>query len=139
MRQNAVCLLMIFRARADHKGAVDLLRQNDAHELMRKGHLRKGEQLVRARLHALIQPAGGADDEGDLPPRVRERAEHTIAEIADIVRFTEIPTDLGEYGVKASDMDFLVEAAYGVRRLLDNNMKDMTREDIRGVYQKVMA
>ena len=70
---------------------------------------------------------------------VRERAEHTIAEIADIVRFTEIPTDLGEYGVKASDMDFLVEAAYGVRRLLDNNMKDMTREDIRGVYQKVMA
>lgn len=70
---------------------------------------------------------------------VRERAEHTIAEIADIVRFTEIPTDLGEYGVKPSDMDFLVEAAYGVRRLLDNNMKDMTREDIRGVYQKVMA
>ena len=64
---------------------------------------------------------------------------HKIAEIADIVRFTEIPTDLGEYGVKPSDMDFLVEAAYGVRRLLDNNMKDMTREDIRGVYQKVMA
>ena len=29
---------------------------------------------------------------------------------------------------EASDMDFLVEASYGVRRLLDNNMKDMTRE-----------
>lgn len=69
----------------------------------------------------------------------RERAEQTIAEIADIVRFTEIPTGLGEYGVKPSDMDFLVEAAYGVRRLLDNNMKDLTRDDIREIYKKVMA
>ena len=55
---------MILRPRVDHIRAVDLFEQNNAHELVRKGHRRKGEQHVRALLYARVQPAGRADDKG---------------------------------------------------------------------------
>lgn len=69
---------------------------------------------------------------------VKEKAEYVIREIADIVRYTEIPTDLSEFGVSAEDLDFLTEAAERQQRLLKNNRKEMTPEDIRRIYQKVL-
>ena len=41
-----------------------------------------------------------------------------IDQIADIVKVTNIPTDLKEFGVKPEDLDFLVDAGSKQQRLL---------------------
>ena len=50
-----------------------------------------------------------------------EKADRIIAEIAAIVRDTEIPTSLEEFGVRSEDIDFLVTAGSQQTRLLVNN------------------
>lgn len=69
---------------------------------------------------------------------ISEKAQYIINEIADIVKFTNIPTNLAEFGVKPEDMDFLVDAASKVTRLLSNNRKELSLEDIRNIYKKVL-
>ena len=61
-----------------------------------------------------------------------------IAAIEDIIRRTDIPTDLKPYGVQPSDIDFLVTSGSQQRRLLDNNRKELTLEEIRAIYQSVL-
>lgn len=67
-----------------------------------------------------------------------EKADYVIKEIEDIIRFTQIPTDLYSFGVKKEDLDFLVDAGSRQTRLLVNNRKELTLEDIRSIYQKVL-
>lgn len=67
-----------------------------------------------------------------------ERAQHVIDEIADIVRATDIPTDLSRYGVGLSDLEFLVDAGSRQTRLLVNNMRSLSLSDIRDIYLKVL-
>lgn len=50
----------------------------------------------------------------------------------------EIPQDLGEYGIGNSDVAALSTAAAKVTRLLVNNPKEMTEQDIAGVYRKLL-
>ena len=69
---------------------------------------------------------------------VEEKADHIIAEIAAIVRDTEIPTSLEEFGVQPEDIDFLVMAGSQQTRLLVNNCKELSLEDIRYIYKKVL-
>ena len=61
-----------------------------------------------------------------------------IDQIADIVKVTNIPTDLKEFGVKPEDLDFLVDAGSKQQRLLVNNMKELSLDDIRNIYLKVL-
>ena len=61
-----------------------------------------------------------------------------IDQIADIVKVTNIPTDLKEFGVKQEDLDFLVDAGSKQQRLLVNNMKELSLDDIRNIYLKVL-
>ena len=51
---------------------------------------------------------------------------------------TDIPTDLKPYGVQPSDLNFLVTSGSQQRRLLDNNRKELTLEEIRSIYQSVL-
>ena len=44
---------------------------------------------------------------------VEEKAQYIIDQIVDIVKVTNIPTDLTEFGVKKEDLDFLVDARNG--------------------------
>lgn len=67
-----------------------------------------------------------------------EKAQYVIDQIADIVKVTEIPTDLAGYGVTMEDLDFLVEAGSQQQRLLVNNCKELSLEDIRNLYLKVV-
>ena len=67
-----------------------------------------------------------------------KKAEFIIHEIAAIVHDTHIPTDLKQFGVKAEDLDFLVESGSQQKRLLNNNCKSLSLADIRGIYQKVL-
>lgn len=69
---------------------------------------------------------------------VGARADYVIREIADIVKFTEIPTDLYSFGVKKEDLDFLVDSGSKQTRLLVNNRKELTLDDIRAVYLQVL-
>ncbi len=66
------------------------------------------------------------------------RATHVINRIADIVKNTEIPTSLAKYGITDKDLDFLVEAGSQQQRLLVNNRKELSLDDIRGIYRKVI-
>lgn len=67
-----------------------------------------------------------------------KKADYVIDEIADIVKFTEIPTDLYGFGVKKEDLDFLVDAGSKQTRLLTNNRKPLSLDDIREIYLKVL-
>lgn len=67
-----------------------------------------------------------------------EKAQYMIDQIADIVKATEIPTDLSTFGVKMEDLDFLVDAGSRQQRLLVNNMKELGLDDIRNIYLKVL-
>lgn len=69
---------------------------------------------------------------------VEEKADYIIEEIAGIVKDTNIPTSLEEFGVKPEDIDFLVEAGSQQTRLLVNNCKELSLDDIRYIYKKVM-
>lgn len=69
---------------------------------------------------------------------VDEKAQYMIDEIADIVKNTEIPTNLNEFGVKLEDLDFLADAGSKQQRLLVNNRKELSLEDIRNIYLKVL-
>ena len=70
--------------------------------------------------------------------RTEEKAAHIIEEIAAIVCDTQIPTSLEEFGVQPEDIDFLVTAGSQQTRLLVNNCKELSLEDIRYIYKKVL-
>jgi len=67
-----------------------------------------------------------------------EKADYIIQRIAEIVKNTDIPTDLSTFGVKIDDLDFLVDAGSKQQRLLVNNRKELSLEDIRSIYLKVL-
>lgn len=69
---------------------------------------------------------------------VDEKADYMIGQIADIVKVTDIPTDLNQFGVKMEDLDFLVDAGSKQTRLLVNNMRELSLEDIRTIYKRVL-
>lgn len=69
---------------------------------------------------------------------VDEKADYIIGQIADIVKLTDIPTDLNQFGVKMEDLDFLVDAGSKQTRLLVNNMRELSLEDIRTIYKRVL-
>lgn len=61
-----------------------------------------------------------------------------VEEIFNLTKDLNIPNNLKDYGITLEDLDGLVEAAAGVTRLLDNNPKEMNKEDIRNIYLKLM-
>lgn len=69
---------------------------------------------------------------------VTEKADYVIEQIADIVKVTNIPTDLTQYCVTMDDLEFLVTAGSQQQRLLVNNMKELSLDDIRNIYLKVV-
>lgn len=84
-----------------------------------------------ADIYDVIKKDGNLEEEA-------EKAQYVIDEISDIVKFTNIPTSLEEFGVKPEDIDFLVNAAAKVTRLLSNNRRELSLEDIRSIYKKVL-
>ena len=58
------------------------------------------------------------------------KARYVIDQIADIVKVTEIPTDLAAFGVKKEDLDFLVDAGSKQTRLLVNNRRELSLDEM---------
>ena len=69
---------------------------------------------------------------------LEEKSIYVINEIASIVKDLNIPTDLSAYGVTMDDLEFLVYSGSQQTRLLQNNCKQLSLEDIRGLYLRVL-
>ncbi|MFA6506993.1 MAG: iron-containing alcohol dehydrogenase [Treponemataceae bacterium] len=60
-----------------------------------------------------------------------------VDKLRALVTELQIPTSLSALNVPTTALGDLTEAAYGVRRLLDNNPIDLSKEDIRAIYESV--
>lgn len=69
---------------------------------------------------------------------VEEKNAYMIAWMEEIVKHLEIPTSLKEFGVPAEDLEGLVKAGMEVTRLLVNNMREVTPDDAREIYQQIL-
>ena len=69
---------------------------------------------------------------------VEEKTAWMIARLEHIVKHLDIPTSLKEFGVPAEDLEGLVESGMQVQRLLVNNMRPVTADDARKLYQEIM-
>lgn len=68
----------------------------------------------------------------------RAKAEKCVEELRNLVSELAIPKSLREFGVKDEDLDALAASAADVTRLLSNNPREMTLEDIRAIYASLM-
>ena len=56
---------------------------------------------------------------------------------ADVIRWCEelgIDMRLSAHGVPADDLGAMADEAHAIRRLLDNNPRDLTRDEILALY-----
>lgn len=67
-----------------------------------------------------------------------EKSRYLLAWLETIVKELDIPSHLKEFEVPAEDLESLVEAGMQVQRLLLNNMREVTPEDARGIYQEIL-
>lgn len=67
-----------------------------------------------------------------------DKADFIIAKIAEVVEKVNIPTDLKQFGVKDTDLDFLVTSALEQTRLLDHNKKILTKTDVEKIYSELL-
>ena len=95
--------------------------------------MRFNEPACRGRLAAAYDRCicGGAET-------TEEKSAAVIARLEDIVKHLNIPTSLSEFGVPKEDLDALVASGMEVTRLLVNNMRTVTPEDARRIYQEVL-
>lgn len=69
---------------------------------------------------------------------VEDKSAAVIAKLEGIVKHLDIPTSLTEFGVPKEDLEALVASGMEVTRLLVNNMREVTPEDARRIYQEVL-
>lgn len=69
---------------------------------------------------------------------VKDKAETVLEYLESLIHDLNIPADLKEYGVEFSHLDDIADAAMKVTRLLDNNPKKLSREEIKNLYAKLL-
>lgn len=67
-----------------------------------------------------------------------DAAQAVIDALYALNRDLEIPSDLKRWNITNADLDTLVEGAAKVTRLLDNNPRPMTKDDIRAIYRQLL-
>lgn len=67
-----------------------------------------------------------------------EKSAAVIQRLEAIVKHLDIPTSLTEFGVPQGDLEALVASGMEVTRLLVNNLRQVTPEDARKIYQEVL-
>lgn len=76
--------------------------------------------------------------DGDPALSGAEKSRWMIRRFGEIVEHLEIPVSLKEYGVPHEDLEILVTSGMDVQRLLVNNMREVTAEDARALYLRIM-
>ncbi|SFL79172.1 iron-containing alcohol dehydrogenase [Salibacterium qingdaonense] len=69
----------------------------------------------------------------------QQAAEKMIEQIKEWTKTLEIPQDLSEYGVAEEDIEDLAVAASKITRLLDNNPKELSLEDMKNIYRRLLG
>lgn len=69
---------------------------------------------------------------------VKQLGERIVDEIFALCHDVGIPDSLHSFGVPEEDLEFLTVSASEVHRLLDQNPKTMSLEDIRGIYRQLL-
>ncbi|WP_019447652.1 iron-containing alcohol dehydrogenase [Cupriavidus sp. BIS7] len=67
-----------------------------------------------------------------------EAAQKLIDRLSLWTRQLQIPQDLRRYGVTEADLDRLAEGAAKVKRLLGNNPKPLTLDDMKAIYRRLL-
>ena len=67
-----------------------------------------------------------------------EKSAWIIRRLDEIVKHLDIPTSLKVFGVPESDLEGLVSAGMQVKRLLVNNMREITPDDAQNIYRQVL-
>ena len=65
----------------------------------------------------------------------REAANKTVAALRQLAEDLDVPQYLSDVGIPASAIDELADSAMGQTRLLDNNPRKLTRDDVVKIYQ----
>ena len=95
--------------------------------------MRFNEPACRERLAAVYDRCmrgGEATAEG--------KSAAVIARLEQIVKHLDIPTSLTEFGVPKGDLEALVASGMEVTRLLVNNLRPVTPDDARRIYQEIL-
>ena len=66
----------------------------------------------------------------------RQKAEAAVKAMRQLSIDVDIPQTLSEVNVTESSLGSMADAAIEIKRLLDNNPRSMTRDDIYGIYKK---
>lgn len=69
---------------------------------------------------------------------IEDKSAWMIRRMEQIVKQLDIPDNLREFGVTHDDLDTLVHAGMQVTRLLSNNMRPVTADDARAIYQQIL-
>ncbi|MBU2699387.1 alcohol dehydrogenase class IV [Sporomusaceae bacterium BoRhaA] len=68
----------------------------------------------------------------------KEAAEKMIDNLYSMIEDLHVTCDLQAKGINEAALDDMIEAAAKVTRLLDNNPKVVTKEDMRAIYKKLL-
>lgn len=91
------------------------------------------EPVIRGRLAAAYDRAIAGDATTD-----EQKSAAVIERMDQIVCHLDIPKKLDELGIHDVPVDELAQAGMKVTRLLSNNMREVTYEDAKAIYQQVM-
>ena len=69
---------------------------------------------------------------------LEEKGDWVLNRMAQMIRNLEIPTTLTEWGVGMEDLEELTKSGLEVKRLLNNNKREITYEDARRLYLQIM-
>lgn len=88
------------------------------------------EEKFRQVAVAMNLPVQGLSD--------KDAAQKVIEELYALIDDLDLNVNLRDKGISEADLDSMVESAAQVTRLLDNNPRPMTREDMRNIYLKLL-
>lgn len=66
------------------------------------------------------------------------RSEGFVKFLHNLLNDLRIPRRMSEFGVGSADIPHLADAAYGIRRLMDNNPREMSRDEIQSIYERIL-
>ncbi|WYQ42658.1 iron-containing alcohol dehydrogenase [Bacillus sp. FSL W7-1321] len=88
------------------------------------------------RLAQVAEPMGIPLNQG---ATAQQKAEAVVQTIKEWTAEFSIPQDLSQFGVREDDLEDLAIAAVQVKRLMDNNPKEMTVNDAIQIYKKLLT
>ncbi|HUZ48451.1 MAG TPA: hydroxyacid-oxoacid transhydrogenase [Candidatus Dormibacteraeota bacterium] len=69
----------------------------------------------------------------------RDAGHALSSRIVELMRSTNMPNGLEALGYTAADVDALTDGAFPQRRLLTNSPREISRDDLRGLFESAMA